>query len=184
MTSISSSFAAHSFSPLSRLQSELSSEVSSGAISASDKDALSAALTDIDSALKGQMHSAGGGQRPSPTDMQSKINDLIDGEVSNGKLTSAQAGELKQVFANALQVGPGGAAGPTPDGPPGGMLGLGSFSDNSTTNSTSTEGSDLSQLLQEFLKNIQDSFGASTNYGTDGRNLAAQIESLVVNYQA
>ena len=34
-------------SPLTRLQSELSSEVSSGAVSASDQSALSSALTDI-----------------------------------------------------------------------------------------------------------------------------------------
>ena len=53
MTSaIFSSGASQYQSPLTRLRSELASEVSSGAISASDQSALSSALTDIDSALK------------------------------------------------------------------------------------------------------------------------------------
>ena len=48
MSSISSAVGAQSFSPLTQLQNELSSEVSSGAIGSSDQGALSAALTDID----------------------------------------------------------------------------------------------------------------------------------------
>ena len=53
MTSISSAgIAPHAFtSPRELLQNELLSEVSSGAISADDQDALSAALDDIDSTL-------------------------------------------------------------------------------------------------------------------------------------
>jgi hypothetical protein len=186
MTSISSTFAAQSFSPLSRLQDELTSEVSSGTISSSDQNALSAALSDIDSQLKSQMQSAGSGQPPSPTDMQSKINDLIAGEVTNGKLTSAQANELKNVFANAFQHGPGGAGGPPPGGPPpgaGGAGGDGSGGSNAA-GSTSTTSSDASKLLQDFLKLIQDSQSSSSSYGTDGNSLAAQMQSLIVNYQA
>lgn len=189
MTSISSALGAQSFSPLSRLQDELTSEVSSGAISASDKDALSAALTDIDSSLRSEAQS-GDSQPPSPSDMQSKLNDLIAGEVSNGKLTSAQADELKQVFANTFQGGPGGAGGPPPGGP-GGAAGIGGDSDGdgdgsstSSTNSTNTTDSNVSQLLTDFLKLVQDSQSSSSSYDTSGNSLAAQIQSLIVNYQA
>jgi hypothetical protein len=182
MTSISSAFAAQSYSPLSRLQDELASEVSSGAINSSDQNALSAALTDIDSQLKSEMQSAGGAQRPSPDDMNSKIGDLIAGEVSNGKLTSAQADELKKVFANAFSGGPRGAGGPPPGGP--GGPGADGTDDSSSTTSTGTTGSDVTQMLQDFLKLIQDSQGSSTSYGTDGSSLVTQIQSLLVNYQA
>ena len=154
MSSISSTFAAQSFSPLSRLQDELSSEVSSGTISSSDQNALSSALTDIDSQLKSQMQSAGGRQPPSPADMQSKINDLIAGEVTNGKLTSTQADELKKVFANAFQQGPGGAGGPPPGGPPPGAGGVGS-DESGASNAANSTSSDVSQMLQDFLKLVQ-----------------------------
>jgi hypothetical protein len=181
VSSISSVIGSQSFSPLSRLQDELASEVSSGVVNSSDEGALSAALTDIDSALKSQMQSAGGAQPLSPGDMPSKIENLIASEVSNGKLTSAQADELKKVFANALQGGPGGADGH----PPGGCSGRpGDGNSTSSTGTASTTSSDVSQLLQDFLKLVQDSQGSSSSYGTDGNSLAAQIQSLIVNYQA
>ena len=50
MTSISSA-TSQQFSPLSRLQSELTSEVTAGTVSSADQSALSSALTDIDSAM-------------------------------------------------------------------------------------------------------------------------------------
>ncbi len=179
MTSISSAFAAQSFSPLSRLQDELASEVSSGTIDSSDQSALGAALTDIDAEMKSQMQS--GAQRPSPGDLQSKIDTLIAGEVSGGKLTSAQADELKKVFANALQHGPGGAGGP----PPGDSGAVDGDGDSDSTGSTSTTGTtSASNVLQDFLKLLRDSQGSSSSYGTDGNSLAAQIQSLIVNYQA
>ena len=109
MTAISSLGAGQMSSPLSRLQSELTSQVSAGAISSGDQSALSSALTDIDSALRGQ--GAQGGPPPSPDEMQSKLNSLIENEVKSGKLTSDQAGELKDVFAKAFQGGPQGAGG-------------------------------------------------------------------------
>ncbi|MBS0528346.1 MAG: hypothetical protein JSS22_03000, partial [Proteobacteria bacterium] len=49
MTSIAAASAASYQSPLQKLQAELQSEVSSGAISSEDQTALSSALTDIDS---------------------------------------------------------------------------------------------------------------------------------------
>ena len=110
MTSISAASTNTYQSPLQKLQDELQSEVNSGAISSSDKDALSAALTDIDSAM--QASRAGdqaGGTRPAPGELKSKIDDLIAGEVSSGKLTSDQATELQGIFNSAFANGPGGA---------------------------------------------------------------------------
>ena len=104
MTSISSA-TSQQFSPLSRLQSELASEVSAGTISSDDQSALSSALTDIDSAMKSGAASSDGAP-PSPDAMKAKIDGLIDGEVKDGKLTSAQAAELKNVFAQAFSGGP------------------------------------------------------------------------------
>src|SRR5262245_61195309 len=120
MTSISSAgLASHAFtSPRESLQNELLSEVSSGTISADDQDALSAALDDIDSTLRSQRPEPGSA-RPSPDEMKSKIDDLIAGEVQNGKLTSDQAEELKNVFAKAFSHGGGPQGGP---GGPGGRV--------------------------------------------------------------
>ena len=195
MSSISSAVGAQSFSPLTQLQNELSSEVSSGAISSSDQGALSAALTDIDLELKSEMQSASGTQPPSPGDVQSKIDSLIANEVSNGKLTSAQADELKNVFAKAFKGGPHGAGGP-PAGGPGGVGGdadgdgdgsssnaTSSTSTSSTSSSSGSTNSNASQVLQDFLKLLQNSQGSSASYSTGGNSLASQIQSLLVNYQ-
>ena len=95
MTSISAASAQTYQSPLQKLQDELLSEVKSGAIKSSDQDALASALTDIDSAMQASRASdQASGTRPSPDGLKSKIDDLIAGEVSSGKLTSDQATEL------------------------------------------------------------------------------------------
>jgi len=60
MTSISAAGTNPYQSPLQKLQDELQSEVNSGASSSSDKDALSAALTDIDSAMQASRASGAG----------------------------------------------------------------------------------------------------------------------------
>src|ERR1700677_2318274 len=87
MTSISATSNNNYLSPLQLLQNELQTEVSSGAISSSDQSALSAALTDINSSLQsGSSSSSTGGANASPGDLQSKIDALIAGEVSSGKL--------------------------------------------------------------------------------------------------
>ena len=110
MTSISAASAQTYQSPLQKLQDELLSEVKSGAISSSDQDALASALTDIDSAMQASRASdQASGTRPSPGDLKSKIDDLIAGEVSSGKLTSDQATELQGIFKAAFANGPGGA---------------------------------------------------------------------------
>jgi hypothetical protein len=113
MTSISAISANTYQSPLQRLQDELQSEVSAGTISSSDQTALSSALTDIDTALQASRASdQSSGTRPSPGDLKSKIDSLIAGEVSSGKLTSDQATELQGVFKAAFANGPGGPGGP------------------------------------------------------------------------
>ena len=105
MTSISAASTNTYQSPLQKLQDELLSEVNSGAISSSDKDALSSALTDIDSAMQASRASdQASGTRPSHDQLKSKIDDLIAGEVSSGKLTSDQATELQGVFKAALKM--------------------------------------------------------------------------------
>src|SRR3954452_13969629 len=79
MTSISAS-SMSGFSPLDLLKQELTKEVSAGKVSATDQTALSSALDDIDSALKGgssSSSSATSSTPPSPAEMQSKIDDLI-----------------------------------------------------------------------------------------------------------
>src|SRR2546430_6266381 len=149
MTSISAASVNTYQSPLQKLQEELLSEVNSGAISSSDKDALSAALTDIDSAMQASRTSdQASGTRPSPDQLKSKIDDLIAGEVSSGKLTSDQATELQGVFKAAFANGPGGAGGPGGPGgaggpPPGGPGGPppaddASSSDDSSSSSTTS----------------------------------------------
>lgn len=105
--------------PLQKLQQELQAELSSGKISSGDQDALSSALTDIDSSLQADRSSQSSGSRPSPDEMKSKIDDLISAQVSSGKLTSDQATELQGVFQSAFaDGGPGGAGGPKGAGGP------------------------------------------------------------------
>ena len=112
MTSISALSTHHHqhTSPLQRLQDELQSEVSSGTISASDQSALSSALGDIDSSLQSDGtsdQSSGSGL----DGIKSKIDDLIQQEVSSGKLTDQQATELQGIFKSAFSHGPGGPGG-------------------------------------------------------------------------
>jgi hypothetical protein len=195
MTSISSAgFTPQAFtSPRELLQNELQSEVSSGAISADDQDALSAALDDIGSALRGQRTAdrAAGAGRPSPSEMKSKIDDLIASEVQNGNLTSDQAEELKNIFAKALPQhgGPGGAGGP---GGPGGAEGPGGpdgscgscAGGQAGTSSGTSGGSDVSQVLADFLQTLQQSLSQDSTYNANGDAANISITSLVVNYQA
>jgi len=98
MTSISATSSTSYLSPLQKLQDQLQAEVTSGTISSSDQNALSSALTDINSSLQSSGTGNQTGTSASPGDLKSKIDNLIAGEVSGGKLTSAQATELQGVF--------------------------------------------------------------------------------------
>ena len=187
MTSISSAgLAPQTYtSPRDLLQNELQSEVSSGAVSANDQDALSAALDDIDSALHSQGPQSGGA-RPSHSEMKSKIDDLIANEVQNGKLTSDQADELKNIFAKAFSHGHDGADGPQGGpGGPGGPDGSGAPDGTADASASSSSSDQINQLFSDFLKSVQQSQSKSSTYDASGdTNSSVSISALVMNYQA
>ena len=192
MTSISAASTNTYQSPLQKLQDELLSEVNSGAIKSSDKNALSAALTDIDSAMQASRASdQASGTRPSPDQLKSKIDDLISGGVSSGKLTSDQATELQGVFKAAFangpggaggSGGPGGAGGPPPGGPP--------PADNaSSSDDSSSSTSSIDDILKQFLQSLQQSLSASssTSYsatGTSSSSSSSSFSALLIDYQS
>lgn len=183
MTSISSLSTA-SYSPLDLLKSELSKEVSSGQISSSDQTALSSALDTIDSALKNGGATSISSQ--TPDQLQSKIDSLIQSEVSSGKLTSSQASELKNVFSNALGGGPGGAGGPPPS------QSSDNDSDDSSTSSTSSSSSSsnsstVDELIKKFVEALKavDRSSPSSSYGSNGSTTSSKSQtSLLVDYRS
>ena len=196
-------------SPLQQLEAELQSEVSAGTVSSSDESALSSALTSIDSSLSaGQSSSgsqaAGGAGDNGPGDIKSKINSLIQAQVASGALTSNQATELQNLFSNTFGNGPGGSGGPGgpsgpqgPGGPPPGpppsggssnsaiaqLLDSSSSADGSSTDGSSSDSTSLNNILQDFLKQLQDA--QSLSYGPNGATTAASsLGSTLINYQA
>ena len=193
MTSISAASTNTYQSPLQKLQDELQSEVNSGAISSSDQDALSAALTDINSAMQASRASdQAGGTRPSPGELKSKIDDLIAGEVSSGKLTSDQATELQGIFKAAFANGPGGwrgpggAGGPPPGGGPGGPPPSDEASSSDDTSSTSTS---VEDILKQFLESLQEQMSASSSSsysatGTASSGKSVSFSALLIDYQS
>jgi hypothetical protein len=194
MTSISAISSSNYQSPLQKLQDELQAEINSGTIGSSDQDALSSALTDIDSSLQSSRASdSAGGTRPSPGDLKSKIDDLIAGEVSSGKLTSDQATELQGVFKAAFANGPGGAGGPGgPGGAHGGHGGPPPTDSASSTDGTSSSSgaSSADDILQQFLQSLQESLSASssTSYSATGSsstasNASSSFSALLIDYQ-
>jgi hypothetical protein len=186
MTSISAASAQTYQSPLQKLQDELLSEVKSGAIKSSDQDALASALTDIDSAIQASRASdQASGTRPSPDQLKSKIDDLIAGEVSSGKLTSDQATELQGIFKAAFANGPGGAGGP----PPGGRGGPPPADGASSTDDSSSSATSIEDILKQFLESLQESLSASssTSYGASGsssKSSSASFTALLIDYQS
>lgn len=183
-------------SPLQRLQAELSSEVSSGTIASADQDALSKALDSIDSSLKSERSSGGTGSPPNPQEMQSKIDDLIQQQVSSGALTSDQATELKSVFSNAMPKGGHHGHGAGGVGGPGGPGGAGapppsaqdSDNDNDSDSTSAASGSspdtDIQSLLQDFLKTLQDKLNSSSgSYSSNGQS-GSFTAALVVDYKS
>lgn len=190
MTSISAASINTYQSPLQKLQNELQSEINSGAISSSDQDALSAVLTDIDSAMQaGRASDQAGGTRPSPGDVKSKIDDLIESQVSAGKLTSDQATELQGIFEAAFAAGPGGArgaGGPPPGGGPGGPPPSDGASSSDDTSSSSTS---LEDILKQFLESLQEQMSASSSSsysatGTTSSSNSVSFSALLIDYQS
>jgi len=195
MTTISAASAQTYQSPLQKLQDELLSEVKSGAIKSSDQDALASALTDIDSAMQASRASdQASGTRPSHADLKSKIDDLINSEVSSGKLTSDQATELQGIFKAAFANGPGGAGGPGgPRGaggpPPGGPPPSDDASSSEETSSSSSSSTSIDDILKQFLQSLQESLSASssTSYGATGTtssSSSASFSALLIDYQS
>ena len=195
MTSISATSGSNYLSHLQLLQNELRTEVSSGAISSSDQSALSSALNDINSSLQNNSPSTStGGANASPGDLKSKIDTLIAGEVSSGKLTSDQATELQGVFKAALANGPDGVGGPAGAGGAhhghhGGPPPTDSSSSSDSTSSSSGTSS-ASDILQQFLQSLQDSLSASSSTpysptGTSGTgsNSSTSFSALLIDYQ-
>ena len=196
MTSISAASAQSYQSPLQKLQNELLSEVNSGVISSSDKDALSSVLTDIDSAMQSSRASdQASGVRPSPDEMKSKIDDLINGEVSSGKLTADQATELQGIFKAAFANGPGGAGpggpggagGPPPGGPP--PSDDASSDDSSSSTSSSSSTTSIDDILKQFLESLQESLSSSSkSYSASGSSSSsgssASFSALLIDYQS
>ena len=187
MTSISAASINTYQSPLQKLQDELLSEVKSGAIKSSDQDALASALTDIDSAMQASRASdQASGTRPSPDQLKSKIDDLIAGEVSSGKLTSDQATELQGIFKAAFANGPGGAGGP----PPGGRGGPPPADGASSTDDSSSSTTSIDDILKQFLQSLQESLSASssTTYGATGSSSTSgssgSFTALLIDYQS
>jgi len=177
---ISSATSTSGYSPLDMLKQELAREVSAGTVSSSDQSALSSALDDIDSALKNGGSSSSSSSSAAPQDMKSKIDDLIQSEVSSGKLTSDQATELKSVFANAFSGHAHGAGSP----PPSASSADDTSSDDSSTTSSSSTATDTTELLKQLLAALQKSSSQSaSSYGANGStSSSATSTSLVLNY--
>jgi hypothetical protein len=193
MTSISATSSSAYLTPLQKLQNELQTEVSSGAIGSSDQDALSSALKDIDSSLQSSRSSdQSGASQSAPGDLKSKIDGLIAGEVSSGKLTSDQATELQGVFKAAFADGSGGAGGAGhAHGHHGGHGGPPPADSSSSTGSTSSSTS-ADDILQQFLQSLQTSLsGSSSSSYTatgssgsgSGNDSSASFSALLIDYQ-
>ena len=195
MTSIAPTGTAGYPSPLDRLQAELQSEVASGSISSTDQSALSTALDDIDQSL--QADRTNGGQAsgpPSPDQIKSKIDDLINGEVQKGTLTSAQATELQTVFANTFaKGGPGGAGGHHGHHHHGGGATDNSSSssaadtllsavNSSSSNGASSAGDNTDSLIQTFLQSLQNSQQQGAGYGANGDSTGSSFNALVIDF--
>ena len=184
MTSISATTSQYAYtSPRDRLQNELTSEISAGTVKSADLDPLTAALDSIDETLRSQRESdrAAGSRPPSPDEMKSKIDDLIAEQVSSGKLTSDQAEELKNVFANAFASGPGGAGdphGPPPGGGPGGAAGV-----QGTDDSSDTDGTNIQELLASFLKTLQESMSQTQGYNASSQQSQSFSAALLIDFQ-
>jgi len=169
-------------SPNERTQQMLQTAVLAGTVKSADQSALSGALDDVDTAMK---NGASAGTME-PGGMKTKIDGLIDQEVSNGKLTDDQATELKQVFAQAAQKMGGAHHHGGPKGPPpSDDLTSTDDSTDTTTISTSTDSTkNAIDTLISFLKQMEDKMSSSTNYTSQGTSSGSGLSSLLVDSNA
>ncbi|QJU58948.1 hypothetical protein HL653_15275 [Sphingomonas sp. AP4-R1] len=171
MSSISGSMStAAMMSPNDRMKLALQSAVSAGSVKSTDQSALSSALDDIDAAMKSSGPPAAG---TSPSAMKTKVEGLIDQEVSDGKLTSDQATELKSVFAQAAsKMGHHhGAGGPPPIDDGTGTTATDATATDATASTDSTK-SAIDQLIS-FLQTLEKSVSSSSTYGATGTSTAS-----------
>lgn len=163
-------------SPLEQLKKTLETQVSNGTVAASDESALSSALDSIDASMTSSRKSeaSGGG------DPKSKIDSLIDAQVSSGSLTSDQADELRNVFASAFGGRAEGAGRPHHGPPPSATQ-----DDDETTaisDTTDSNGStDIATLLQELMKRVGQTNAPYTAGGTATATAGTTASSLFVD---
>lgn len=201
MSTIPASSASVHSSPKQRILDTIASQAKSGKISGTDQTALASAVDDIDGALTaGATASTSSTSQPlSPSDLKSRVDDLIANEVSNGTLTSDQATTLKSVFAQGGKGGgghggvggPAGAGGPPPGPPPSGdessddptaSSGTSSADGSSSTASTTSSASDL---LASFIKQLQSTQNQASAYSSSGSNGGSKLSSaILLNFEA
>lgn len=163
-------------SPLELLKKTLESQVSSGAIASGDETALSSALDSIDASIRA---SRGSRTAEAGGDPKSKIDALIDGQVSAGSLSSDQADELRSVFSAAFGSRPEGAGGPPPGPPPG------EAEDDDASGGLAASGTtgdvDIAALLQELMRKAGEK---NTSYTAGGTTSASGASSSLFFDQA
>ncbi|NEU14564.1 hypothetical protein G3T14_20940 [Methylobacterium sp. BTF04] len=200
MLTISSSSTAVHTSPKQRILDTIASQVSAGKISSTDQTALTSAVDDIDSSLtSGASSGSSSTKRLAPSDLKSRIDDLIGNEVSNGTLTSDQATTLKSVFAQGGKGsgqggggGVGGPGGPPPGPPPSGQGSDDASSDDSTSStdasgsaSTTSTATSTSDLLASFIKQLQATQSQTSSYSASGSNGSSRLTSaILLNFEA
>ena len=172
--SFSGSVSRPDFSTLRKqFDTRIDADVTSGKISSDDATAIKSAEDGL-SKLFDSTSSASTPNSSSfdPSQLKTKVNSFIDGEVKSGKLTSAEADELKSVLQKGAPGGPGGADGPKGHGGPGGAGGAHKKSSaidallqnddddsDSTTTDTTSSSSDVTKLLDELIKKLQSGTG-------------------------
>jgi len=186
MTSISS-ISAHQ-SPLSRLQSTLQSDISTGSIQSSDQDALTTALKSIDESLSSSRRSETSSTTPPSRDeMKTKIADLIQKQVEAGTLTSDQASELADVFDQTFSKGAKGAGGP-PQGAGGPPPGAGGPppSDGEQSAQGTDDSSSSGTTIADILKQLQDAISSSNQsaYSASGTTTSSSSTSYLFDLVA
>lgn len=160
-------------SQMSAIQQQLAKSVSSGQVNASDQNALSSALSDIDGALQSTNLS---GAAPS----KSTLDGLISNEVSKGTLTSDQAVELQSVFGSYAS-----ANGISPPSDTSGssltsLLRADTSSSSSGDNSPSNASTSSNDTVTTFLKLLKES---SVSAYTASGTTSGSISALLLNIQ-
>ncbi|GEO99018.1 hypothetical protein [Methylobacterium haplocladii] len=194
MSTVSSASAMAFTSPKQRLLDSITSQVSAGKISSTDETALDSAVESIDSALSSGSGRSSASAKLGPSDMKSRIDDLISQQVGSGTLTSDQAETLKQVFAQGSEGhgGKGGhgevgrSGGPPPGPPPADDTAPSDpFADPSTSASGSTTGQSAGDILASFMKQLQSAQNQPSGYGANATSGGSRSASaLLLNFEA